>query len=138
VSPCLADGIRYTGYALLALTTAFYDLLRARAVDFFDYPHHFAFLDINHAGVRTHAGRLVLDHAAIGSPWGGLDVWPGSNWIVGPGSASGMLKKVFDWQISCLFWPEDLCTGSDEPRFPSYIRRLLSTQLKTVYYYTQK
>jgi hypothetical protein len=135
VSPCLEDGIRYTGYALLALTTAFYDRLRVRAVDFFDYPHHFAFLDINHAGVRTHAGRLLLEHATLGSPWGGLAVWPDSNWIGGLGSAAGMLKKVFDWQISRLFWPEDLRMGADEPRFPFYIRRLLSTRLKTVYYY---
>jgi len=73
--------------------------------------------------------------AAMGAPWGGLDVWPDSNWIAGPGSAAGMLKKVFDWQISRLFWPEDLRMGADEPRFPFYIRRLLSTRLKTVYYY---
>jgi hypothetical protein len=135
VAPYLEDGIRHAGYALLALTTAFYDVLRAHTADFFDYPHHFAFLDANATGVRTRIGRLALEHAAMGAPWGGLDVWPDSNWIVAPGSASGMLKKVFDWQISRLFWPADFSVGPDEPRYPAYVRRLLSTRLKTVYYY---
>jgi hypothetical protein len=135
VSPCLEDGIRHTGYALLALTTAFYDVLRASTRDFYDYPQHFAFLDASPTGVQTHAGRLRLDHAAMGAPWGGLDVWPDSNWVTAPGTASGMLKKVFDWQISRLFWPEPLHVAADEPRFPLHVRRLLATRLKTVYYY---
>jgi len=135
VSPYLEEGIRHVGSALLALTTAFYGVLRTRTADFFDYPHHFAFLDANQTGVRTRLGRLALEHAAMGAPWGGLDVWPDSNWIVSPGSASGMLKKVFDWQISRLFWPENFVVEPDEPRYPAYVRRLLSTRLKTVYYY---
>lgn len=135
VSPYLEEGVRQTGYALLALTTAFYDVLRARSADFYDYPHHFAFLDASATGVQTHGGRLPLDHATMGAPWGGLDVWPDSNWIVVPGTVTGMLKKVFDWQISRLFWPEDFAADADASRLPAHVRALLSTRLKTVYYY---
>jgi hypothetical protein len=136
VSPGLEDGVRGTGYALLALTTAFYDVLRAHTADFFDYPHHFAFLDANEAGVRTRSGRLPLDTATMGAPWGGLDVWPDSNWITAPGTVTGMLKKVFDWQISRLFWPEDFTTPQGaEPLLPAHVLALLRTRLKTVYYY---
>jgi hypothetical protein len=138
VSPCLEVGIRHVGYALLALTTAFYDVLRAEGNDFFDYPHHFAFLDANPAGVRTRLGRVALAQASMGAPWGGLDVWPDSNWIMAPESAAGMLKKVFDWQISRLFWPEDFVVGPEAQRFPVYVRRLLSTRLKSVYYYNTR
>ena len=38
VSPQLEDGILHTAYALLALTTAFYDVQRASGSDFFIYP----------------------------------------------------------------------------------------------------
>lgn len=135
VSPCLEEGVRQTGYALLALTTAFYDVLRARSADFYDYPHHFAFLDASATGVQTRDGRLPLDHAAMGAPWCGLDVWPDSNWIVAPGSVTGMLKKAFDWQISRLFWPEDFAANAGASRLPAHTRGLLGTRLKTVYYY---
>ena len=35
------DGIRHCGIALLAITTCFYDTLRSRYDEFFDYPQHF-------------------------------------------------------------------------------------------------
>jgi hypothetical protein len=60
VSPYLEEGVRQTGYALLALTTAFYDMLRARSADFYDYPHHFAFLDASAQGCKP---------AAVGWLW---------------------------------------------------------------------
>ena len=44
VSPHLEDGVLHTGYALLALTTAFYDVQRAGGSDFFIYPQHFAII----------------------------------------------------------------------------------------------
>ena len=44
VSPQLEDGILHTAYALLALTTAFYDVQRASGGDFFIYPQHFAII----------------------------------------------------------------------------------------------
>jgi hypothetical protein len=135
VAPCLATGICQTGYALLALTTAFYDVLRQRSPTFYDYPHHFAFLDVNDDGVSTAGRRVQLDLAAVGSPWGALDVWPESNWIVASGTVDGMLKKVFDWQINHLFWPEAFMPGPRAAAFPDYVRKLLAARLKTVYYY---
>jgi hypothetical protein len=135
VSLCLEDGILNTGYAVLALTTAFYDLMRARGEEFYDYPQHFALLGANDQGIATHAGRLPVDDATIGGVWGGLDVWPDSNWIAAPETASGMLRKVFELQISRLFWPENLRAGQDEVTFPTYVRKLLKARLKTVYTY---
>jgi hypothetical protein len=135
VAPCLDAGIYHTGYALLALATAFYDVLRQQSSAFFDYPHHFAFLDANDDGVYTTGRRVPLDLAALGSPWGALDVWPESNWIVAAGTVDSMLNKVFAWQINHLFWPEDFMPGPGEAAFPDYVRKLLATRLKTVTYY---
>ena len=135
VSPCLEDGVLHTAYALLALTTAFYDVLRAGADDFFDYPYHFAILDVDEHGVRTRHGRLPLPGSVMGSPWGGLDVWPESNWIAATGTASGMLQAVFATQLSHVFWPQDLLHQADDVLLPVYVQRLLNARLKGVYYY---
>ena len=135
VSPCLEDGVLHTAYALLALTTAFYDVLRAGTDDFFDYPYHFALLDVDEQGVRTRHGRLPLTRSAMGSPWGGLDVWPESNWIAASGTASGMLQAVFATQLTHVFWPQDLLPEADETLLPVYVQRLLAARLKGVYYY---
>ncbi len=135
VSPYLEDGVCSTSYALLALTTAFYDVLRARSETFFDYPHHFALLDANAVGVQTHTGRLPLDRTTMGAPWGGLDVWPESNWITAPGTVTGMLQTVFERQITRLFWPEDFTPTRQETPLPTYVLALLKARLTTVYYY---
>jgi hypothetical protein len=118
------------------LTTAFYDVLRARTATFFDYPHHFALLDVNGAGVRTRVGRLPLSQAAMGSPWGALDVWPESNWIPATGTVTGMLYAVFERQITRLFWPQDFMPTApvDVPLAP-HVQALLTARLHTVYYY---
>jgi hypothetical protein len=42
---------------------------------------------------------------------------------------------VFDWQITRLFWPEGFLPGAAAAAFPDYVRKLLHTRLKTVYYY---
>ena len=133
ISPCLEDGILYTGEVLLALTTAFYDVLRARETDFFDYPQHFAFIGASEGAVHTRAERLSLDR--IGTGWGNLDVWPDSKWIPTPGSVTEMLRKVFDFQINRLFLPHGFKSGSDESLLPAYARKMLETRLKAVYYY---
>lgn len=133
ISPCLEDGILYTADALLALTTTFYDVLRARETDFFDYPQHFAFIGTSEGSVHTHSEKLPMDR--IGTGWGNLDVWPNSKWIPTPGSVTGMLKKVFDFQINRLFLPYSFKPGSDESRLPTYARKMLGTRLKAVYYY---
>lgn len=133
ISPCLEDGILYTGDALLALTTAFYDVLRAREADFFDYPQHFAFIGASEGTVYTHGERLTMDR--VGAGWGNLDVWPDSKWVATPRSLTEMLKKVFDFQINRLFLPYDFKLGSDESPLPAYARKMLETRLKAVYYY---
>ena len=133
ISPYIEDGILYTGDALLALTTAFYDVLRSRETDFFDYPQHFAFIGASKDTIHTRGELLPMDR--IGTGWGNLDVWPNSKWIATPRSATGMLKKVFDFQINRLFLPHNFKLDFDEPLLPAYARKMLSTRLKAVYYY---
>lgn len=133
ISPCLEDGILYAGDALLALTTAFYDVLRARETDFFDYPQHFAFIGASEGVVHTRGERLPMDR--IGTGWGNLDVWPDSKWIPTQGSVAGMLKKIHDFQINRLFLPHGFKPGSEELLLPAYARKMLATRLKAVYYY---
>ena len=133
ISPCIEDGILYTGDALLALTTAFYDVLRAQETDFFDYPQHFAFIGASEDTIHTQGERLTMDR--IGAGWGNLDVWPDSKWIPTPGSATGMLKKIHDFQINRLLVPHGFKPGSNESLLPAYARKMLETRLKAVYYY---
>ena len=133
ISPCFEDGILHTGDALLALTTAFYDVLRSQGTDFFDYPQHFAFIGVSGDVVHTRGKRLPIDQ--IGTGWGNLDVWPDSKWIPTTGSVTGMLKKVFDFQINRLFLPHGFKPGSNESLLPAYALKMLGTRLKAVYYY---
>ena len=123
VSPHLEDGVLHTAYALLALTTAFYDVQRAGGSDFFIYPQHIAIIGqgqptasspraengrADTVGIATRAGclDLTLDEAGIGGAWAWLDVWPQSNWFTAPAAPTAMLKKVFDLHINRLFWPQ--------------------------------
>ena len=133
ISPCLEDGLLYTGDALLALTTAFYDILRAREINFFDYPQHFAFIGASEGVVHARGERLPMDR--IGTGWGNLDVWPDSKWIPTLGNVTGMMKKIHDFQINRLFVPHGFKPGSEESLLPAYARKMLATRLKSVYYY---
>ncbi len=163
VSPRLEDGVLHTSYALLALTTAFYDVQRAGGTDFFIYPQHLAIIgqgssdasDIHadtgrtdQIGIATGAGNLdlSLDEAGIGGAWAWLDVWPASNWHTAPAAPTAMLKKVFDLHINRLFWPQDFMPTSrqkPEPengrisngQLPDYALKILKSRLKSVYYY---
>ena len=133
ISPCIEDGILYTADALLALTTAFYDVLRSRETDFFDYPQHFAFIGATEETVHTRDEQLPMER--VGTGWGNLDVWPNSKWIPTPRNATAMLTKAFDFQINRLFWPQDFKPGADDFPLPAYARKMLNTRIKTVYYY---
>jgi hypothetical protein len=135
VSPCLEDGVLHTAYALLALTTAFYDTQRAHTTDFFTYPQHFAFVGAGAAGVYTHGDPLPLARPKLWNAWSWLDVWPDNKWITAPPTATGMLKQIFDYQINRLFWPSDLKPGPNENPLPGYAAKMLKTSLKAVYYY---
>ncbi len=135
VSLRLEDGVLQTSYALLALTTAFYDQLRARSTDFFDYPQHFAFVGAEGASVRVGEGLLPLNREKLWDAWSWLDVWPDAKWVPAPATASGMLQRVFEYQINRIFWPRTLKPGPNETPLPSYAWQMLKTSLKAVYYY---
>lgn len=128
VSPKLEDGILHTGRILLALTTAFYDSHRARSANFFDYPQHFAFVDVMNAN---------LANPSTWDAWGWLDVWPDNKWVSTELSTTAMLQRVFDYQINRLFWPAYLKPQPNEARLPDYAYKMLRTRLKSVYYYGQ-
>ena len=121
----LSPSARNPCVAMLAITTSFYDTLRGRYDEFFDYPQHFAIID---------AGP-VPQWGPIGSAWGWIDVWPNTNWIASGGNAYDMLHQVFRYQINCLFWPESLQPNVSGNYLPGYARQLLSRRLKSVLYY---
>jgi hypothetical protein len=137
VSLGLEDGVLQTSYALLALTTAFYDQLRARygGDTFFDYPQHFAFVGAEGASVHAGGGLLPLDMPQLWDAWSWLDVWPTAKWVTAPITASGMLQRVFDYQINRIFWPRALKPELHETQLPGYIWKMLKTSLKSVYFY---
>jgi len=136
VSPCLEDGVLYIGRTLLALTTAFYDCHRTRTADFFDYPQHFAFVGGSGQGVQTQSTMIAPNTPELWDAWSWLDVWPDNKWITAPASATGLLQRVFDFQINRLFWPRHLFPAPGEQALPAYIYQMLRTRLKSIYYYT--
>ena len=135
VSPTVEAGVHHTSHALLALTTAFYDSLRARGPDFFDYPQHFAFVGATDGHLCTGNGPLPLDTPNLWDAWSWLDVWPANKWVPTPFTATAMLQRVFDYQINRLFWPRGLQPGPAEPALPPYVWQMLRTRLKAVYNY---
>src|SRR5689334_22325192 len=80
VSLFLEDGILQAGGTLLALTTAFYDVQRAKGEPFFNYPQHFALFGGSEGTLQTRSGTIPFSPDVIGPSWGNLDVWPDSNW----------------------------------------------------------
>lgn len=136
VSPTLEAGVHHTSYALLALTTAFYDRLRTHGPDFFDYPQHFAFVGAAAGYICTGQGPLPLDSPKLWDAWSWLDVWPANKWVPTPLTTTAMIQRVFDYQINRLFWPRGLQPGPEEPTLPPYVWQMLRTRLKTVYYYS--
>jgi hypothetical protein len=135
ISPILEDGVLNTGYALLAMTTVFYDIQRSKPGEFFIYPQHFAIMDMDEGRVVTHDGRLPMDPKTTGRPWTNLDVWPESKWYGAQGTASGMLQKILDLQINRVFWPEQFGPKDCEVQLSDYAKPMLKSTLKEVYYY---
>lgn len=110
VSPNLEEGVLYASHTLLATITKFYDELRSRFDDFYDYPQHFAFVgraDTSHAtenvngdesgSVRVGGDLLPLDHAHLWDAWSWLDVWPDAKWVTTSATQEAMLRRVFDY-----------------------------------------
>jgi hypothetical protein len=135
VSPTLEAGVYHTSHALLALTTAFYDCLRLRGQEFFDYPQHFAFVGSEGDCICTNSGLLPVTTPKVWDAWSWLDVWPANKWVTAPVAATGMVQRLFDYQINRLFWPQSLQPKSYEAALPSYVGKMLRTRLKEVYYY---
>lgn len=80
--PCGAVG---TSTLLLAAITAFYDIQRDRAADFFIYPDYFLF----------HVGRLHGDHRR-------LDVWPSHKEVLVADDPEELLQSINDRGITRL------------------------------------
>lgn len=135
VSLHLEDGVRQTGRALLALTTAFYDSHRTRGGDFFDYPQHFAFVGATTSGIQSGASHLPPTTPHLWDAWSWLDVWPANKWITAQPTAAAMLQQVFDFQINRLFWPRPLQPQIGEALLSDYAYKMLRTRLRSVYLY---
>ncbi len=135
VSPTLEAGVLATSHALLALTTAFYDCLRSRQVEFFDYPQHFAFVGAEGTAIHTRLGLLPSETPKLWHAWSWLDVWPDAKWVPTPATATDMLRRVFDYQINRVFWPRTLKPAPGETPLPTYAWKMLQTHVKAVYYY---
>jgi hypothetical protein len=100
-SPCGAVG---ASALITATITAFYDLQRARADDFFIYPDYFLF----------HVGRPLGDHAR-------LDIWPRHKEVVVPEDVQGILDAVNDRAITRLV------VEDGEARHPELQREALAS-----------
>src|SRR5262245_6239866 len=129
VSLALEEGVLHTGYALLALTTAFYDRMRASRMGFFDYPQHFAFVGeepaiaggIEIPQVRAGCSLLPVNTPHLWEAWSWLDVWPDAKWVTAPASSAGMVRRLFDHQINRLFWPRSLQPLEQSDLLPDYL-----------------
>ena len=128
-------GLRHTGLAVLAWTTAFYDALRRDHPDgFYDYPQHYLFYAADEHGPVTETEPGTLTDKAVGS-WGRLDLWPDCKRVSSPDSVSDLVRRLFEYEINRLLWPRHLTASADEVRLPNYMARMLRTRLKGVYLY---
>jgi hypothetical protein len=84
--PCGAVG---ASTLILAAITAYYDVWKARAADFFIYRDYFLF----------HAGRLLGDH-------GQLDIWPSHKEVVVEDDAEQLLRAINDRGVTRLLVPD--------------------------------
>lgn len=89
---------------VLATITAFYDIQRARADDFFIYPDYFVF----------HIGRQHGNHAM-------LDIWPDHKEVVVANESEAVLRAINDRAITRLLVPEG------QPGNPSFERATLAS-----------
>ncbi len=135
VSPRLEDGVYGLSAAVLGLATGFYDCLRSKGDEFFDYPLHHAFVGGQGPRVRTRCGDLDLSIGEMGAAWGWLDVWPETNWHLCPATPAGMLEAVFRHQVNRVYWPASFMPGTVEKPLSHYAYKLLSRRLKSVWYY---
>ena len=135
VSPRLEDGVFGLAAAVLGLATGFYDCLRSKGDEFFNYPQHHAFIGGRESRVHTRNGDKDLSIPEMGSAWGWLDVWPETNWHLCPATPEDMLEAVFRHQVNRVFWPASFMPGEVDNPLSHYAYKLLSGRLKSVWYY---
>lgn len=132
VSVPFEGGLRHTGLAVLAWTTAFYDAMRATHPDgFFNYPQHYLFYMVGDHGIV--AENEVTDEAMKG--WSHLDVWPECKRVASPSSISGIVENIFTYEINRLLWPCSLTAAEDNGILPDHMKRMLRTRMKAIYLY---
>lgn len=134
VSPHVEDGVLFTGAAVLAIATRFYDICRAERSDFFIYPQTFCILDENDQGIMTQRGRLPMTREVMW-PWLNLDVWPDCKWLTSDCANTTILRTIFDYQINRVFWPEELTIGFEESATFEHLDDLLKSQIKSIHLY---
>ncbi len=135
VSIPFETGLRNTGLAVLAWTTAFYDAMRAANPDgFFDYPQHYLFYTVDDEGIVTETEPGTLNDEAMRG-WSHLDVWPDCKRVACPNSIVGLVEKLFDYEINRLLWPRSLSAVEVEATLPDHARRMLQTRMKDIYLY---
>ena len=49
-----------------------------------------------------------------------------------------MFLKVFEYQVNRLFWPEGFTATNTEISLPDYVRKMMQTRLKAIYYYRSR
>ncbi len=141
ISPRFEDGLFGLAGAVLGLATGFYDCLRSKGGEFFNYPQHHVFIGgrdvigVRDARVHTRNGDRDLTNQEMGSAWGWLDVWPETNWHLCPATPAGMLEAAFRHQVNRLFWPASFMPGTVDKPLPHYAYRLLLGRMKSVWYY---
>ena len=134
VSSPFEAAVRHTPVAVLAWTTAFYDALRARGGEFFNYPQHYAFYPVTGESVITETGPRPAEDVAIGC-WGHLDVWPGCKQVATPATVGGIVKSLFEYDVNRVLWPAGLLATGEPPQINHNFRKMLRTRLKGVYLY---
>jgi len=132
----LHAGLFENAYALLALTTAFYEALRDKhgAGAFYDYPQHLSI-----KADDSFSGDFASEAFASRS-WGMLDVWPRAKWHAAPRDPASLIQRLFDLQVNRVFWPaswwENSATAQDAGRrIPAYVKKMLATSVKQVFLY---
>jgi hypothetical protein len=135
VAPDWEAGFVQNAAAVTALTALFYDAQRSSGRLFYTYPSHYLLLSRDDRGICTSGAAKPASLAAAGRPWGNLDVWPETQWSEGPGDTISLLRAIFALHAHRVFWPEDHAVTLVGARLPHYVRLILASRLKAVYFY---
>ena len=135
ITPDWEAGFAQNAVAVTALTALFYDAQRSLGRAFYTYPSHYLLVCRDADGIRTSGASKPPSLQAAGRPWSHLDVWPETQWSEVPSDTSSLLRTIFALHAHRVFWPEDLPLSAKGERLPAYIRLILASRLKAVYFY---